>query len=167
MCLSGSFINNGPLEFTFSSVLDPESTAEGTHLMQIAVPFVPYENSQGWEGESERFANSLLLKLDDYVPGIGDILQSGEVLLPPDIESTLGVAGGDLFGSRRVAGSIGSVLGGKNAYILNERYFDRGLNGISARQLAKDILSDRANWTPDPSARFNQLGEEGNANDEA
>ncbi len=77
---------------------DPSPAPEGKHLMSVFGQYAPYELSEGsWDSRREEVARQFIDLIDRFAPGFEDCLAEYEVLGPPDIESRIGLTGGNIF----------------------------------------------------------------------
>ena len=77
---------------------DPSPAPEGKHSMTVFGQYAPYEMSHGdWDSRREEVARQFIDLIDRFAPGIEDRLIGYEVLGPPDIESRIGLTGGQIF----------------------------------------------------------------------
>lgn len=83
------------MEVTLPSVLDESLTPDGRHVLSAIVPFVPYDIEGGWADQSDILITRVTKTLGEYAPDLPDLVMSGEVLTPRDLETQCGVAGGD------------------------------------------------------------------------
>jgi phytoene dehydrogenase-like protein len=77
---------------------DPSPAPEGKHSMTVFGQYAPYELSSGdWDSRRADVARQFIDLIDRFAPGIEDRLIDYEVLGPPDIESRIGLTGGQIF----------------------------------------------------------------------
>ncbi|HSI81476.1 MAG TPA: NAD(P)/FAD-dependent oxidoreductase [Solirubrobacterales bacterium] len=77
---------------------DPSPAPEGKHLMSVFGQYAPYELAGGgWEARRDEVARQFIDLIDRFAPGFEDRLIDHEVLGPPDIESRIGLTGGNIF----------------------------------------------------------------------
>jgi len=77
---------------------DPSPAPEGKHLMSVFGQYAPYDLAEGdWDSRREGVARQFIELIDRFAPGIEDRLVAYEVLGPPDIESRIGLTGGNIF----------------------------------------------------------------------
>jgi phytoene dehydrogenase-like protein len=93
----GEFSAEPYLDITIPSVGDPSLAPEGQHVMSIHVQFAPYELKQGdWSTRGEEFAGNVFKQLENYAPGLRDLILAGQVITPRDLEETYGLSGGHI-----------------------------------------------------------------------
>jgi phytoene dehydrogenase-like protein len=77
---------------------DPSAAPEGKHLLSVFGQYAPYELANGtWDSRREEVARQFIDLIDRFAPGFEDCLAEYEVLGPPDIESRIGLTGGNIF----------------------------------------------------------------------
>ncbi len=77
---------------------DPGPAPAGKHSMTVFGQYAPYELSNGdWDSRRDEVARQFIDLIDRFAPGIEDRLIDYEVLGPPDIESRIGLTGGQIF----------------------------------------------------------------------
>lgn len=77
---------------------DPTPAPEGKHLLSVFGQYAPYDLDEGdWDSRREGVARQFIDLIDRFAPGLEDRLVAYEVLGPPDIESRIGLSGGNIF----------------------------------------------------------------------
>jgi phytoene dehydrogenase-like protein len=77
---------------------DPTPAPPGRHLLSVFGQYAPYELASGtWDERRDEVARQFIDLIDRFAPGFEDRLESYEVLGPPDIESRIGLTGGNIF----------------------------------------------------------------------
>jgi len=77
---------------------DPSPAPEGRHLLSVFGQYAPYDISDGdWDSRRDDVARQFIDLIDRFAPGFEDRLTDHEVLGPPDIESRIGLTGGNIF----------------------------------------------------------------------
>jgi phytoene dehydrogenase-like protein len=66
-------------------------------LLSVFGQYAPYEVNGGWEARREEVARQFIDLIDRFAPGFEDTLIEYEVLSPADIESRIGLTGGNIF----------------------------------------------------------------------
>ena len=91
----GRLPENPVMEVTVPSLSEPSLAPEGQHVLSAHVMYVPYGLEGGWTEEAKA---SLLSKvmglLEQYAPGLGDLVLKAELLTPADLEQDWRVTGG-------------------------------------------------------------------------
>jgi len=86
----GDFSKEPYLDISIQSV-------DGKHVMSIHVQFAPYKLKQSdWITRSEEFADNVIATLENYAPGLRDVIVSRQVITPLDLETTYGLSGGHI-----------------------------------------------------------------------
>jgi phytoene dehydrogenase-like protein len=77
---------------------DPSPAPPERHLLSVFGQYAPYDLAEGdWESGREGVARQFIELIDRFAPGFEDCLAEYEVLGPPDIESRIGLTGGNIF----------------------------------------------------------------------
>jgi phytoene dehydrogenase-like protein len=77
---------------------DPSPAPQGRHLLSVFGQYAPYEISGGdWDSRRDDVARQFIDLIDRFAPGFEGRLVDHEVLGPPDIESRIGLTGGNIF----------------------------------------------------------------------
>jgi phytoene dehydrogenase-like protein len=77
---------------------DPSPAPAGCHLLSVFGQYAPYELADGtWDTRRDEVARQFIDLIDRFAPGFEDRLEAYEVLGPPDIESRIGLTGGNIF----------------------------------------------------------------------
>jgi phytoene dehydrogenase-like protein len=85
-------------EIYIQTVYDPSPAPEGKHMLSVFGQYAPYTLSDGtWDSRREEVARQFIDLIDRFAPGFEDCLVDHEVLGPPDIESRIGLTGGNIF----------------------------------------------------------------------
>jgi len=93
----GEFSTEPYLDITIPSLTDPGLTPEGKHVMSVHVQFAPYKLRSGdWKSRGQEFADTVINHLSKFAPNLKDLMLSGQVITPPDLEQTYGLSGGHI-----------------------------------------------------------------------
>ena len=77
---------------------DPSPAPEGKHLMSVFGQYAPYDIADGdWDSARDGVARQFIDLIAKFAPDFEDCLADHEVLGPPDIESRIGLTGGNIF----------------------------------------------------------------------
>jgi phytoene dehydrogenase-like protein len=77
---------------------DPSPAPGGKHLMSVFGQYAPYDLDAGdWDSRRDEVARRFIDLISRFAPDIEDCLTEHEVLGPPDIESRIGLTGGNIF----------------------------------------------------------------------
>jgi phytoene dehydrogenase-like protein len=87
------------LDITIPSLLDPSLCPPGRQVMSVYVQFAPYTlaGNADWQTMRDPLATTVLRTLEQYSPGISNIIEYGQVLTPVDLEETYGLTRGHIF----------------------------------------------------------------------
>ncbi len=94
----GCVAENPYVEFTIPSVINPEFSPEGKHVLSASVQYAPYHlRGMNWSEElKSQLKNNVVNVLENYVPEISSMIESSLVLSPMDLESQFGLTEGNL-----------------------------------------------------------------------
>jgi phytoene dehydrogenase-like protein len=77
---------------------DPSPAPEGKHLMSVFGQYAPYEIAAGdWDSARDGVARQFIDLVSRFAPDLESCLTEYEVLGPRDIESRIGLTGGNIF----------------------------------------------------------------------
>ncbi len=77
---------------------DPSPAPEGKQLMSVFGQYAPYDIADGdWDSARDGVARQFIDLIGRFAPDFEDVLSDYEVLGPPDIESRIGLTGGNIF----------------------------------------------------------------------
>ena len=77
---------------------DPTPAPEGYHLLSVFGQYAPYELAEGtWDSRRDEVARQFIDLINRFAPNFEDSMVAHEVLGPPDIESRIGLTGGNIF----------------------------------------------------------------------
>lgn len=77
---------------------DKTPAPPGKHLMSVFGQYAPYEISDGdWDSRRDGVEKQFLDLIARFAPDIANCVEDSEVLGPPDIESRIGLTGGNIF----------------------------------------------------------------------
>jgi phytoene dehydrogenase-like protein len=77
---------------------DPSPAPPGAHLLSVFGQYAPYDLSEGdWESRRGDVERQFVELIGRFAPDFADCLEESEVLGPPDIESRIGLTGGNIF----------------------------------------------------------------------
>jgi phytoene dehydrogenase-like protein len=75
-------------------VHDRDLAPAGHHVLSAVVQYAPYDLKGGWAAAKSAFMASVMAVLEQYAPGIGQLVLHNELLTPADIEQQFRMAGG-------------------------------------------------------------------------
>jgi phytoene dehydrogenase-like protein len=86
------------LETTIPTLSDPSLAPEGKHVMSILVEAAPRHLRDGdWSTERERLGDVTVKALEQYAPGLGELIEARQVITPEDFETEYGLSGGHVY----------------------------------------------------------------------
>jgi phytoene dehydrogenase-like protein len=86
----GEFSADPVMEITLPSLFDSSLPP----LLSAVVQYAPYDLREGWASGRPKFLAAIMAVLERYAPGIGTLVKSSELLVPPDIEARYNMPGG-------------------------------------------------------------------------
>jgi phytoene dehydrogenase-like protein len=95
------------LECFMQTPTDPSLAPEGKHILSIFAQYFPYATAVRWtEAQKIAAARTIVETLARYAPNLPDVIEEWDVLAPTDIESRIGIAGGQIFHGELLPGQI-------------------------------------------------------------
>ncbi|MBF6606887.1 MAG: NAD(P)/FAD-dependent oxidoreductase [Chloroflexi bacterium] len=92
------------LDCAIQSTVDPDMAPPGKAVMSCFVQYAPYHlRESDWDAEKERFGDTVQATLESFFPGFGDLVLQREIRTPLDIERTVGLSEGNIFGGEFLA----------------------------------------------------------------
>jgi phytoene dehydrogenase-like protein len=86
------------LEVTIPTLSDPTLAPRGTHVMSVLFQAAPRHLRQGdWSSERERVADIAVKALEEFAPGLGELVTARQVITPLDLEREYGLSGGHVL----------------------------------------------------------------------
>lgn len=86
------------LELTIPTLLDPALAPAGKHVLSVWMQFAPYQLREGsWSAQGSGLLAQALSALENYAPGIANLVLGSRVLSPADLEQTYALTGGHVF----------------------------------------------------------------------
>ena len=92
----GEFSAEPYLDITIPSLGDASLAPEGKHVMSIHVQFAPYKLNGDWRTRREEFEKNVIGLLENYAPGLRELIVAQQVITPLDLEQTYGLSGGHI-----------------------------------------------------------------------
>ncbi|HEU5107933.1 MAG TPA: hypothetical protein VFT95_05195, partial [Micromonosporaceae bacterium] len=74
---------------------DPSPAPQDRHLLSVFGQYAPY--AMDWTTRRDEVARQFIDLIDRFAPGFESIIESYEVLGPPDIEERIGLTQGNIF----------------------------------------------------------------------
>jgi phytoene dehydrogenase-like protein len=95
----GDFSTAPYLDITFPTLHDPSLAPPGRHVMSVYMQFAPYRLSHGriWSRERDALASAVMRTIEEYAPGVSQLVQHTRVVTPVDLEETYGLTGGHIL----------------------------------------------------------------------
>ncbi|MCI4352348.1 MAG: NAD(P)/FAD-dependent oxidoreductase [Thermoplasmata archaeon] len=94
----GRFSRRPFMDIVFQSAVDDSVAPPGKHTMSCFVQYAPTElTGTTWDAAKPDVANTVLDTIEEYAPKIRTVVRHWQVISPADIESTLGMTGGNIF----------------------------------------------------------------------
>ncbi len=85
-------------EIYLQTAYDPSVAPEGKHLMSVFSQYVPHTFAAGtWDDHREAAGDVVLSSIGRFCSNLPGAVIAREVLGPPDVESRLGLTGGQIF----------------------------------------------------------------------
>ncbi len=71
---------------------------EGKHTLSMFVQYAPYDLAEGdWDSRRDEIGQIIIDTFAEYAPNLPNAIEHISVLGPPDIESIVGITGGNIF----------------------------------------------------------------------
>jgi phytoene dehydrogenase-like protein len=101
----GRFSTNPWIELTLPSLDDPSLAPSGAHVLSAYAQFAPFSldpgpgpvTSSAWDAQRDALGDTVVKTLEQYAPGIRDLIVAREVVTPLDLERGWGLEGGQIF----------------------------------------------------------------------
>lgn len=94
----GAFSSHPFIETVYQSVVDPSVAPPGKHTMTCFVQYAPTElRGTTWDAFKPRAAEIILDTIEAFAPNIREVVKHWQVVSPADMESILGLTGGNIF----------------------------------------------------------------------
>ena len=155
----GEFSPEPFLDITIPTLTDPTLAPDGKHVMSIQIQFAPYKLREGdWKSRAQEFADIVIAQLSKFASGIKELIVSGQVITPLDLEETYGLSGGHIhhgeqsldqfFTFRPLIGFAKYRTPLKGLYLCGAgTHPGGGITGLpgmnAAREIAKDLKTAR------------------------
>jgi len=87
------------LDIAVPTLQDPALAPEGRHVMSVYVQFAPYRLAKGmnWSAGREILTTNVMRILEQYAPGIAQLVEHRQIITPVDLEQTYGLTGGHIL----------------------------------------------------------------------
>ena len=94
----GWFSKRPYLDICVQSVVDPDMSPPGKHVMSCFVQYAPYKlKGSDWDSERDNFGDTVQSTIESFFPGFSNIVLQREVVTPLDIERKVGLSEGNIF----------------------------------------------------------------------
>jgi phytoene dehydrogenase-like protein len=85
-------------EVYFQTAYDPTVAPPGCHTMSVFAQYAPAALSSGdWDSRREEIGDRVLETVARFAPDVAEVVEHRQVLGPPDVESRIGLTGGQIF----------------------------------------------------------------------
>ena len=144
------------VEMLIPSTVDDSLAPTGKHVASLFCQHFRYALPDGrsWDNERESAADAIVAQVERFAPGFSASILARRILSPADLESELGLVGGDIFHGKLVLNQLfsarpalgyadyrmplaGLYLCGSGAHP------GGGVTGLPGRNAAREILRDR------------------------
>ena len=86
------------LEATIPTLSDPSLAPDAKHVMSVLVEAAPRHLRDGdWSSERDRLGDVTVKTLEQYAPGLGELIEARQVITPEDLENDHGLSGGHVY----------------------------------------------------------------------
>lgn len=86
------------IEAWIQTASEPELAPEGKHTLSIFSQYAPYELAEGtWDERRDEVADRVIATLEEYAPGLTDLIEDRFILDPQRLEQRFGLTGGNIF----------------------------------------------------------------------
>ena len=96
----GAFSERPYINAVIPTLTDPSLAPPGKHIMSCFVQYAPYhikEGAENWPKYREAFGDAVIDTLEEYIPGLRDMILYRQVLTPWDLEQQMGLTEGNIF----------------------------------------------------------------------
>jgi len=143
------------LEATIPTLADPTLASAGTHVMSVVLQWSPYRLREGdWESERDGLGDLAVKTLEQYAPGLSDLIVERQVLSPLDLERDFGLTEGhalhgeptldQFFAWRPLLGHARYRMPVRGLYLCGSgAHPGGGITGGPGANAAREILADR------------------------
>ena len=86
------------LEFSIPSILNPNFSSEGKHVLSVSVQYAPYQlRNRKWDTDSkEQLKQNTIQVLEKRIPNLTQLIETSLVHSPKDLETEFGLTEGNL-----------------------------------------------------------------------
>ncbi|MGI8910850.1 MAG: phytoene desaturase family protein, partial [Rubrobacteraceae bacterium] len=153
-CAEGRPSERPFMEGYIQSATEDGLAPPGKHTMSLFCQYAPYTLAEGtWHERREEIGRNIVETFAQYAPNLPDAIEHIEVLGPPDIETRIGITGGNIFHGemlpermfdrRPVPGYSDYRAPIQNLYLCGAGAWPGGaVYGAPGRNCAREALSD-------------------------
>jgi phytoene dehydrogenase-like protein len=150
----GRFSQQPYIDIIFPSMIDPGMAPPGKHVMSCFVQYAPFELADSnWDDSRDALGDAVLDTLDQFAPGIKNLVLHRQVVTPLDMERSIALTGGNIFQGelsleqlfflRPIYGYAQYRTPVNNYYLCGSAaHPGGGISGAPARMAAMEILKD-------------------------
>ena len=100
----GEFSQIPYIDGCFQSMMDPDMTPPGKHILSCFVQYTPYKlKNSDWDTERDNLGDRVQQTLASHFPNFNDLVLHREVVTPLDIERVVGLSEGNIFAGEFLA----------------------------------------------------------------
>ena len=94
----GCLANNPFLSFCFPTIINPDFSSDGKHILSSTIQYAPYHlRKEQWSSETNEALKQTVTKtLEKYIPGFNRLIESCAIYSPKDLENEFGISEGNL-----------------------------------------------------------------------
>jgi phytoene dehydrogenase-like protein len=142
------------LEATIPSLGDPSLAPPDRHVMSVLMQYAPYHRREGdWDADREALGDRVLGRLEQFAPGITNLVLARQVTTPLDLERDYGLTEGhplhgepgldQFFAWRPLFGHARYRLALRGLYLCGSgAHPGGGITGAPGANAAREILAD-------------------------
>lgn len=150
----GGWSKSPMMEIVIPSVTDPSLAPDGQHVLSAVLQYAPYNVKGGWDANREAFLADILVRLEQFSPGICASIIAHDLKTPQDLERDFGLPGGhwhhgelavdQLLMLRPVAGAARYAMPVDGVYLCGAGcHPGGGVMGAAGYNAARAVLAKR------------------------
>jgi phytoene dehydrogenase-like protein len=94
----GAFSRRPYMDVVIPTLNDPSMAPPGKHILSCFVQYAPYALARGnWDEAREPLGDTVVETLEEYAPGIRNLILHRQVVTPLDLEREFGLTEGNIF----------------------------------------------------------------------